>query len=264
MNSLILASLIIGAYFFLFFIVGTLIKNNAIVDLGWGMGFVVTAFLIIIFRWSITAEVPSLIDFLLLAITAMWGLRLSFHIFKRNHNKPEDFRYAAWRQEWGVWVIPRAFLQVYLLQALMMLIIGSPLFYALNRPKEVMTFGKGSILVLGLVIWFVGYYFEVIGDRQLADFKNNAQNKGTILQSGLWKITRHPNYFGEATMWWGIALMVIASTGWWLALISPIVITYLLLFVSGVPLLEKKYAGRPDFEAYCLKTSKFVPWFPKK
>ncbi len=264
MNSLILASLIIGAYFFLFFIVGTLIKNNAIVDLGWGMGFVVTAFLIIIFRWSTTAEAPSPIDFLLLAITAMWGLRLSFHIFKRNHNKPEDFRYAAWRQEWGVWVVPRAFLQVYLLQGFMMLIIGSPVFYALNRSKLTMGAGPLTLLAIGQIIWLIGYYFEVIGDRQLAQFKMNPKNKGTILQTGLWKITRHPNYFGEATMWWGISIMVIASTGWWFSLLSPVIITYLLLFVSGVPLLEKKYAGRADFEAYCLRTSKFLPWFPKK
>lgn len=264
MNSLVLAGSIIGAYFFLFFIVGTRIKNNAIVDLGWGLGFVVTAILIMIYRWTTITELPNLIDFILVVIVAMWGLRLSYHIFKRNHNKPEDFRYAAWRQEWGKWVIPRAFLQVYLLQALMMLIIGSPVFYALNRAKMEMGTQGNSLFLSGLTIWLIGYYFEVVGDRQLADFKSNPLNKGTILQTGLWQITRHPNYFGEATMWWGIAVMVIASTGWWFALISPIIITYLLLFVSGVPLLEKKYAGRPDFEAYCQTTPKFFPWFPRK
>lgn len=245
-------------YFLVFFFIGTAIKNNAIVDLGWGVGFVLSGFFAL---WSglYFGQKPDLVSLLLIVLVSLWGLRLSYHIFKRNHGKPEDFRYANFRREWGKWVIPRAFLQVYLLQALMMMLIGSGAFYALGVGNKDLNPGG----IIGVLIWLIGYYFEVVGDRQLADFKGHPENKGKIMTTGLWRYTRHPNYFGEATMWWGIFVIVFSTTGSWLSLISPLVITILLLFVSGVPMLEKKYEGNPEFQAYAKKTSKFIPWFPK-
>ena len=109
-----------------------------------------------------------------------------------------------------------------------------------------------------------GFAFEVIGDRQLAAHLRDPANKGRLMTGGLWSTTRHPNYFGEATLWWGIGLIALPSANGWVGLLGPLTITLLLVFVSGVPLLERKYAGRPDWEAYKARTSMFVPWFPKK
>lgn len=246
-------------YFLVFFFIGTAKKDNGVVDLGWGIGFVLSSCFTLLTSLHF-GQKPDGVSFLLILLMALWGSRLSYHIFKRNHGKPEDFRYANFRKEWGKWVIPRAFLQVYLLQAFMMMLIGSGTFYAIGFENKNFNWG----VLLGLLVWLKGYYFEVVGDRQLAKFKSLPENKGKIMTTGLWQFTRHPNYFGEATMWWGIFVIVLSTTGSWLALISPLTITVLLLFVSGVPLLEKKYQGNPEFEAYAKKTSKFIPWLPKR
>lgn len=243
------------AYFFIFFLIGMGIKNNSIVDFGWGLGFVLAAFGTAVFSGTFDG-----VTWLLLAMVSLWGLRLSYHIFLRNHGKPEDFRYANWRREWGKWVVPRAFLQVYLLQAIMMMLVGYGLFYA----NTVVDKRFGILVTLGIGVWLIGYFFEVVGDYQLAAFKKNPENKGKIIMHGLWRYSRHPNYFGEATMWWGIFLIVWGSTGNIGAVVSPLWITYLLLFVSGVPMLEKKYQGNAAFEAYAQVTPKFFPWRPKK
>ena len=141
----------------------------------------------------------------------------------------------------------------------MLFIVSLPITYGNNSPNQ----GLGWISYIGVAIWIIGYFFEVVGDKQLKDFLADPKNKGKLMTSGLWSYTRHPNYFGEATMWWGIFLIAITSlSGIWI-IISPIVITYLLVFVSGVPMLEKKYKDRPDFILYSKHTPKFFPWFPK-
>ncbi len=117
--------------------------------------------------------------------------------------------------------------------------------------------------LLGVSIWIVGYFFEVVGDAQLRAFKQNPENKGKLMTTGLWAYTRHPNYFGEAVMWWGIFIIALSAGASLISVISPIAITYLLVFVSGVPLLEKAMVGRPGFEAYAKRTNKFIPWLPK-
>jgi steroid 5-alpha reductase family enzyme len=120
------------------------------------------------------------------------------------------------------------------------------------------------LIVVGVVVWLIGYYFEVVGDAQLKRFKADIKNKGKIMKEGLWAYTRHPNYFGEATMWWGIALVALAYKVPLLSLISPLTITILLVFVSGVPLLERAMKDRPGFEEYAKETSIFIPWFKRK
>lgn len=242
-------------YFFIFFIAGTIKKNNSIVDIGWGLGFVITAwFTLFISRSFFVSNI-----IITLAVT-IWGMRLFIHIMRRNLGKGEDFRYAAWRKEWGKWVIPRAFLQVYMLQGLFMLTVASPFILLNSMESSEFTW----ITALGAVIWMIGFFFESVGDYQLEQFKKNPANKGTILRTGLWKYSRHPNYFGESTMWWGIGLSAFGSGAGAAAFISPFVITFLLLFVSGVPMLEKSFEKRPGYQSYKEVTSVFIPLPPKK
>lgn len=249
------AGLLIFIYFFCFFIAATALKNNSIVDIGWGMGFVLTAWFLQIMSGQVF--LPQVI---ITVLTTIWGLRLFYHILRRNIHKGEDFRYAAWRSEWGAWVIPRAFLQVFMLQGLFMYLISLSAILTFETEKQ---FFSGFLAAAGIVLWAIGFYFEAVGDHQLKLFISNPDNKGTLMQSGLWAYTRHPNYFGEAVQWWGILLVAWSGGASWAALLSPVTITILLLFVSGVPLLEKSMAKRPGFQEYAAKTNKFFPWFPK-
>ncbi len=249
------AVLIVFIYFFIFFLVAQFIRNNSIVDMGWGAGFVLVA-LITLFTQGAYVER----NLLLVLLVAIWGGRLTYYIVRRNWGKPEDFRYAKWRREWGKWLIPRAFLQVFMLQGFLMLIIGYPIILVNANPEP----GLNLLDYIGLLVWLVGFYFESVGDKQMAEFKKNPANKGRIIKSGLWKYTRHPNYFGEATMWWGIFLLSLSVPLGWSGIISPLTITLMLLYVSGVPMLEKKYKDNPEFQEYAKVTNKFFPWFPKK
>ncbi len=249
------AGLLIFIYFLCFFIVATLLKNNSIVDIGWGIGFVLTAWLLQIRSGELFW--PQMI---ITVLTTIWGLRLFYHILRRNVHKAEDFRYAAWREEWGVWVIPRAFLQVFMLQGFFMYVIS--LSAILTFELEQQHFSV-ALAAAGIILWGIGFYFEAVGDYQLKGFIADPRNKGQLMQSGLWAYTRHPNYFGEAVQWWGILLVAWSGGASWIALLSPITITFLLLYVSGVPLLEKSMSKKPGFQAYAERTNKFFPWFPK-
>ncbi len=247
--------LLLFVYYLIFFIVGTLIKNNSIVDIGWGIGFVIVA-------WYTTVRTGNFggANLLVTLLISIWGLRLFYHIIRRNLGKPEDFRYAKWRKEWGKWHIPRAFLQVYILQGFFLYLIALPIIL-LNRGEV----ASISLLgIIGLVVWIIGFFFESVGDHQLKKYKENPENKGKIMRYGLWKYTRHPNYFGEATMWWGLALIALGGGVSLMVLISPLLITYLVRFVSGVPMLEKSFKDRPGFKEYQEATNAFIPWFPKK
>jgi steroid 5-alpha reductase family enzyme len=167
--------------------------------------------------------------------------------------KAEDFRYAQWRREWKHFYL-RSFLQVFMLQGLFLLIIAWPvMFINLAAP------GAWHVWdVAGTVVWLIGFGFESIGDYQLAQFKKNPAHRGKLITTGLWRYTRHPNYFGEAVLWWGIFMIACAVSGW-ITVVGPLLITYLLRYVSGVPMLERKYANHPDFEEYKRKTSVFFP-----
>ncbi|HSA97046.1 MAG TPA: DUF1295 domain-containing protein [Acidobacteriota bacterium] len=231
------------------------LKNNGIVDYAWGMGFIVLAA-------ALLAREPAWYPAkaLVLAAVLVWGLRLAIHIFLRNRGRGEDFRYAAMRQRWGRAVAVKSFFFVFMLQGLLLLIVALPITVVFGSPARPLSVLDG----LGAVVFAAGFAFEVIADLQLADHIRNPANKGRLMTRGLWATTRHPNYFGEATLWWGLGLIALSSANGWIALLGPLAITLLLLFVSGVPLLERKYAGRPDWEAYKAKTPMFIPWFPKK
>lgn len=228
-------------------------KDNSIVDVAWGLGFVLIAYLSLF--WSDLQ--PRML--LLTALVTFWGLRLAFHIHSRNKGKGEDFRYKNWRKQWGKWFVLRSFLQVFMLQGAFMLIIALPIYWT-------SFYSDSSLTILdfvGIAIFAFGFYFEAVGDFQLSEFKKKS-NKGKIMNKGLWRYTRHPNYFGESVIWFGIAVLAMSSTNGYYTLIGPLVITFLLLRVSGVTMLEKKYKENKEYKKYVDTTSAFIPLPPKK
>jgi len=252
----IIALLVILVLMVLLWLVSLLLKNSSIVDIFWGTGFVIAAWV----YFALTPDGLFARKLLIALLTTIWGLRLSIHILWRNHGKPEDFRYQVWRKEAGAAWWWRSFFKVFLLQGILMWIISAPLLAA-----QFFT-GPDHLTVLdflGVFVWLVGFFFEAVGDLQLARFKSNPANKGTVMNRGVWRYTRHPNYFGDSAQWWGYYLIAACAGGWWTAF-SPLLMTLLLLRVSGVTLLEKTMAVRPGYEEYIRNTSAFLPWFPKK
>ncbi len=254
MNEIILQSVaIVWVYMSAWFLYAWAAKRNDVADFAWGAGFPILA--ITLMQLNESSSVKGLILTLLVTI---WGLRLALHIYPRLKKKDEDFRYATMRKAWGKWATIRSYLQVFMLQGLFLLMISASTIVVINGES---TFSW--INYLGIAIWIVGFYFEAVGDHQLQQFIKNPSSKGRIMTTGLWKYTRHPNYFGEVIQWWGLWLLVIGVQYWQFAVISPLTITILIYFVSGIPLLEKKYQGNKDYERYAKKTSKFFPLPPR-
>jgi steroid 5-alpha reductase family enzyme len=240
----------------LLWLVSLRLKNSSIVDIFWGSGFVIA-------NWVYFVLCPDgfpLRKWLVGVLVTVWGLRLTWYVLRRNRGKPEDFRYQTWRRERGPlwWWI--SLFQVFLLQGLIMWIISAPLLVAQRsaKPAHLILFD-----FLGVAVWGIGFFFEVVGDLQLARFKADPANKGKVMQSGVWRYTRHPNYFGDSAQWWGFYLFAVFAGGWQ-TIFSPILMTLLLLRVSGVALLEKTMQQRPGYKEYIEKTSAFLPWFPRK
>jgi steroid 5-alpha reductase family enzyme len=255
LSFLVAAAGAVFVYMTVVFLIAILAKDNSIVDVGWGPGFILVAVVTFFLRPGFEAR-----HVLITVLVLIWGLRLATHIFLRNWGRGEDFRYAKWRKDWGRWFIPRSFFQVFMLQGIFMLLISSPTILV-NRSRER---GLTMLDALGGLVWLTGFLFEAVGDYQLKRFKQKPESRGKIMAAGLWKYTRHPNYFGEAVLWWGIWLVALSVDSGWAAIISPLTISFLLLKVSGVAMLEKKYAGNEEFAAYARRTSPFFPWFPKK
>lgn len=247
--------IVLLSFFIVIFIVGQILKDNSIVDIGWGSGFVISA-LYTFFR----NPDSGLKGILITGAIVIWGSRLTYHIAKRNIGKPEDYRYVAMRKSWGnQYVLIKAFLHVYFLQLVIQYVVTLPVIYGNSGDQGLRWFN-----FMGIALWGLGFFFESFGDYQLKMFKRKAENKGKLMDKGLWALTRHPNYFGDSAMWFGIFLLAIANmSGLWI-IVGPVLMTFFLVFVSGVRMLEKKYKGREDFEAYKRRTSAFIPWFPKK
>jgi len=230
------------------FIVSLIYKRNDVADIGWGGGFIAIGLYLVV---CFPAALQSWIVYLL---TFVWGIRLSVYLFFRNRGKAEDFRYRAWREAWGKYFYLRSFLQVFLLQGFFMWLISMPLQVAAIANQY-----EGSVACfLGVVIWIVGFYSQAAGDAQLQAFSRTKQ-PGAIMQTGLWKYSRHPNYLGEILMWWGIGIIVFPLSLGWLGLLGPLTITWLLLAVSGVPMLEKKYRNHTAYQQYKLQTPAIFP-----
>ena len=245
---------VLAAYMTALYAIALIRDDNGTADIGYGIGFIVfTSFTL----WTFGTTQPGLI---MTALVLLWGMRLAIRIGKKNWNKPEDFRYRAWREVWGTTFYWRSYLQIYLLQGAVIACVALPVYLSIVRPGEPI----GWLFGCGVLLWCIGFLFEVLGDYQLDAFIKNPENKGKIMMSGLWAYSRHPNYFGEATMWFGMALMATAvSSAWIFAWASPLLITFLLLKVSGVPLLEKRWEGNPDWESYKARTSVFIPLPPR-
>ncbi len=248
------SALIIFIYATIWFIISIIAKRNDIADIAWGLGYVL---LCGFFFFSGNDHPRELLIYLLIGL---WGIRLAFYIFMRTKGKTEDFRYLQWRKDWGKTFYWRSYLQVYLFQGFFLLLVISPVMIVTAYPQPDLHW----LDYLGVAIWIIGFYFEAVGDYQLSKFKKDPTNKGKIIQTGLWRYTRHPNYFGEVVLWWGIFLIAVNSPNGLMGIIGPITITFLLLKVSGIPMLERKYEGRKDFEAYKNRTSKFFPLPPKR
>jgi steroid 5-alpha reductase family enzyme len=265
-QPLVLAAVGLFLYMCFAFFVSVVRKDNGTADIAYGWGFVLVAIVTYILgTQSFHAALVSV-------FATIWAARLSIRIYLRNRGKPEDFRYKKWREEWGKSFLVRSFFQVYMLQGVIIFFVVLPV-SLVNLYGGPVALGSGPDLVaaLGVLLWLVGFFFESVGDWQLGKFMHDLTNKGKIMDQGLWHYTRHPNYFGESTMWWGIALIAFgtllavgAIVPAVLSFIGPILITFFLLKVSGVPMLEKHFEGNPSWEAYKAKTSVFIPLPPHK
>lgn len=252
----LLGLVLIIVFFSFVWVLSVLLKNAGIVDIFWGLSFV----LVTVFYFFVTPEISAR-KILILTLVSIWGIRLSIHIFIRNMGKPEDYRYQEFRRNYGekrYWWF--SYFQVFLLQGTLAWLISAPLiavnYYALDKPF-------GAVDILALLLWLTGFIFEAGGDWQLNRFKSNKANKGKLLQTGFWKYTRHPNYFGDAAVWWGFAVFSIAA-GSWVPVFSAVLMTWLLMRVSGVAMLELTLIStKPGYDEYVKRTNAFFPWKPK-
>jgi steroid 5-alpha reductase family enzyme len=226
------------------------------VDRFWGLAFVLQAW------WYAAPDLPG--DWpagALLALVTIWGVRLSFHITRRNWGKGEDYRYVEMRTRHGGRFPIVSLGTVFLLQAALAWLIGMPLYAGLADGDGTVRHGVASV---GVVVWIVGFVFETVGDRQLERHRADPSRRGAVLATGLWRYTRHPNYFGDAAVWWGLWMIAAARGGWW-TVFAPVLMTVFLLRVSGVTLLERRLReSRPGYREYAERTSSFFPWPPRR
>jgi steroid 5-alpha reductase family enzyme len=240
----------------LLWIISIITRNVSIVDLFWGFGFVLTAWF-----YFLNTEGPYLRKIILISLVTIWGLRLSIYLSWRNIGKGEDFRYRNFRKNFGekrYWWF--SFFQTFLLQGLLMWLVSAPLLGA----QYYLSNELGILDYIGIIIWLIGFSFEAGGDYQLSRFKADPANKGKVLNKGFWRYTRHPNYFGDSAIWWGYGLICL-SAGSYIPVLGSILMTVLIIKISGVTLLEKSLKEqKPQYKKYIEKTSSFLPWLPKK
>lgn len=251
------------AYFTVIFLIAQPIKNNSIVDIGWGMGFVIGAWTTLF----ITPE-PTVLSYLVVAFITIWGVRLSGRLFRRNVGKPEDFRYAQWRKEWGKNVVLIAFFRVFMIQAIINFVVGSTSYVLIRYNSFTMNGTLWIFVIIGLLISFTGLFFEIVGDEQLR--RHIAKRTKNLLQTGLWSITRHPNYFGEILIWVGLyiaGLVVIDGSVsplfYGVLILSPLIMSAVLIKIS-TPLLEEHMKRYDGWEAYANRVPMIFPWSKPK
>lgn len=248
--------LIVGFLMITLWVIGTIRKDVSLVDPFWGLGFTIIA-------WTSSAMTSNTQAQALLvsALTSLWGLRLSLYLIGRNWGHSEDRRYGAMREyhQANFWLV--SLVTVFLAQGLIMWIVAMPIQAAISNPTRATSVGLN---LCGILVWIVGLTFETVGDLQLARFKSDPNNAHRVMDRGLWRYTRHPNYFGDFCIWWGIYLVCAAAGAWW-TIFSPILMTILLLRISGVRLLESTITSRrPEYQDYQSRTSAFFPWRPSR
>lgn len=252
--TLLVAAITLFAYSSAWFVVSLILHRNDVADIAWGMGFVVVSIATLI-----STHNTSFTAYLTAVLVTIWGVRLASHIGRRNLKKSEDGRYIAMRERWPRFRVLRSYLQVFLSQGLLIILISSPILIINTYSRS----GLNFLTCIGLVVWVIGFSIEAVADRQLRDYIARPDKPSRFMMSGLWAYSRHPNYFGEVTLWWGIGLIALSVPHGLIGLIGPLCISYLIIFVSGVPLLELKYKENAEFQAYALRTSIFVP-LPKR
>lgn len=243
---------LIFLYMSLWFLVAYRRKRIDTVDISWGLGFVVIALSSALIR-------PSARTITIAVLVSIWGLRLAHHIYKRSKTKGEDPRYIEIASKWkgNYWF--RAYASVFLVQGLLILAVGLPIVVATGRRIIDLRW----LTVVGALIWLTGFIIEALADRQLAKFLQD-KNHPKVLKTGLWKYSRHPNYFGELTQWWGIGVIALQVHYGWIGLFGPLLLSLLIIFVSGIPPIEKRRLKDPAYKKYKLQTSALIPWPPKK
>ena len=231
------------------------LRNASIVDIAWGAGFVIVAWVS-----ALVGDGHTERSNLLVALVSIWGLRLAGYLLWRNAGKGEDFRYRSMRARQGPSFPIRSLATVFLFQGLVMWVVSLPVQLAMTPDDP----DVGVVAIVGVALWGLGFFFESVGDAQLARFKADPANEGAVMDRGLWRYTRHPNYFGDFCVWWGIFL-VAAETGDAIAgVIGPIVMSIFLMKVSGVPMLERSLSRRrPGYADYVARTSTFFPRPPR-
>ena len=255
MSSVLIATAVVAvAAFSVLWLISVAVKDASIVDPFWGASFV-----LIVWVAFGQAGDPGVRQVLVPILVTIWGLRLSLFLAFRNLGHGEDYRYQAMRRRWGTGFPWISLGTVFVLQATLMWVVSMP-----AQATMVESDGLGFLAFIGIALWFVGLAFETAGDWQLARFKKNPANAGKVMDRGLWRYTRHPNYFGDFCVWWGIFMVAFTGTSMLWTIIGPILMSTLLLRVSGVALLEKTIATRrPGYEEYIRRTSAFFPRPPK-
>ncbi len=262
-NTLALAAAVVTGAMVLLWLVSLAARDASIVDIFWGPGFVLVAWTV--FAWVTAHDLPDgggARRLLLAALVTVWGLRLGIYLGRRNLGKGEDYRYVAMREKarGRFWIISLG--KVFLLQGLLMWVVSLPL-QGGQLPST--PDGLGPLALAGAAVWAIGLFFESLGDWQLARFKSDPANRGRVMDRGLWRYTRHPNYFGDFLVWWGLYLVALEGHGTWWTVAGPLLMSFLLLRVSGVAMLEKTIATRrPGYEQYVRRTSAFFPLPPRR
>ncbi|MEP2772049.1 MAG: DUF1295 domain-containing protein [Fulvivirga sp.] len=253
MDSIILAykdlSVIIFCFAILSFLISIIVKRNDIADVSWGIGFIIVS------SYLLFRGVENQLAVIICCCVILWGLRLSIHIGIRNSKKSEDFRYKQWREEWGKAILWRSFLQVYCLQMFILLILAAPIITLAKADTPVSIYAYHIIFI---ATWSIGFLWEAIADYQLTQFKKS--NTGKVLTTGLWRYSRHPNYFGELIMWWSLFFIVLPTEYGIYTIVCPVLLTFLLFKVSGVPMLEEKYANNEEYKNYIQRTAAIIPF----
>lgn len=243
------------ALLFALWCMSLLLRNASIVDIFWGCGFVVVAWVSLWTSGNLLSQ-----QLVLALIVTVWGMRLAGYLAWRNIGKPEDYRYAAMRERHGKRFPIVSLFTVFGLQGALMWIISLPIQVGISQSRD-----WHPVMAIGLLLWIAGLFFETVGDYQLARFKADPQNQGRVMNRGLWRYTRHPNYFGDFLVWWGFYLVAAESTSWCWTIIGPLLMSFLLIRVSGVRLLESSLRSRvAGYEEYVRDTSVFFPRPPRK
>lgn len=247
---LLVAAALLLVYMTVAFLVARRRKRLDTVDIAWGIGFVIVA-------WSVLVRQDNAHNWLITILVSIWGVRLALHIWQRSKNSAEDRRYKELSSKWRGRFWPRAYLSVFLLQGALIWIVSLPVMMAAGNKL----YGLAWLSLAGALIWLVGFVFEATADHQLANFLR-LKNRPKVLSTGLWRYSRHPNYFGELVQWWGIGIIALQVSYGWIGLIGPLVLTILIVFISGIPPIEKHRQKDAEYRRYQRQTSVLVPLPP--